>query len=824
MRKTSSTFSSFSYNNKTLQVGLWSVWVSGFILIVISLYATQRLPFLKDPKLISNKGEPNTPNVTIFSAPSSFTGSVGTRQVLAIRSWLALSPKVNVVLFGRDPYLVSFAGALGHRVAVESDIDFTFLGTPFFHSMVARSRASHSDISVLIDPDTVLLPDFMSTLIFANKLDHDWLLIATSPNVSQFKFHLDGHSKCWLRENGEGINVKKLQDFVAQKRQWGYFDGRMLMAWNTGELPLHAGVLPPFLYGKGLHYQWIINEALSSDFRFVFDASGAISSFYPDDLGNWAKPDINEKRSWEYRDTAENVAYPYRDQSSSSLWKGRILRSRREKKWMNCVKNIKSLERNLDSELIFELSIPLSIPFSLETLLSLAVDKDRTIVLAVAGNSYRDMLLSWVCRLRHLQVSNFVVCALDNEIYQFSVLQGLPVFKDPLAPSNISFNDCHFGTECFQRVTKVKSRLVLQILKMGYNVLLSDVDVYWFKNPLPFVSSFGHSTLVVQSDEYNETGPINLPRRLNSGFYFAHSDGVTITAMEKVVKHASTSALSEQPSFYDVLCGEGGVNRLGDDRCFEPETNLTVQFLDRNLFPNGAYRNLWEKANVRAACEREGCIILHNNWINGRRRSLNARLARCVKGESRKKKALNDALIISDLDAQQKDMNVRIVHAGRLVELYADEISASEVMEMHPGMCVTRPEVFKRPHECILQPEEKLLPGQKFYLVPHTILQKLKRKHPEKVQVVVEGEVVGIKLNDRRSEKKVRVRKERNYSEDYMFYAKDFYLSNERWSECVLRRREGELEKAFSPPIKRPRVCHGFGWRPSLASVKEVSP
>ena len=52
----------------------------------------------------------------------------------------------------------------------------------------------------------------------------------------------------------------------------------------------------------------------------------------------------------------------------------------------------------------------------------------------------------------------------------------------------------------------MKSRIVLQILKLGYNVLMSDVDVYWFDNPLPFLLSFGPASLVAQSDEYNETG------------------------------------------------------------------------------------------------------------------------------------------------------------------------------------------------------------------------------------------------------------------------------------------------------------------------------
>jgi len=60
-------------------------------------------------------------------------------------------------------------------------------------------------------------------------------------------------------------------------------------------------------------------------------------------------------------------------------------------------------------------------------------------------------------------------------------------------------------------VTKTKSRLVLEILKLGYNVLLSDVDVYWFKNPIPLLQIFGPAVLAAQSDEYNVTGNL-IPR------------------------------------------------------------------------------------------------------------------------------------------------------------------------------------------------------------------------------------------------------------------------------------------------------------------------
>ncbi|KAB5537513.1 hypothetical protein DKX38_015046 [Salix brachista] len=688
-----------------MQMQLWLVWLYGFVLIAVSWYATQRLPpsslELTRPRGLSH------PLITIFSAPTA----PGSDQTLAIRSWLALSPQITVVLFTQHP---SFASAFGSRVLVDSTIDFTFLGTPFFHSMLEKSRLYTTDITVFVDPRTVLVPDLISTLNYAYELDRDWLLVASLLNVSYFPFRLDDAGEHWLREDGQRVRRQELQEMLGRHWQWSHCEeDRMLMAWNNRNLPLHNGVLPPFLYGKGFHNHWIINEAVFSEFRLVFDASRTISCFSvnypehrPEQPGRGSSVLEIDNRSWEdsgnshlgalygsmffheinytglvkllnyegkyiFTDITEDSVYPSACQTGSQ-WTRRVLRSLTKRKDVASAENVKSQNRILNCSLRDRLksSGSLDFPFSLESLLSVTADKNKTVVLAVAGYSYKDMLMSWVCRLRLLQVTNFVICALDHETYQFSVLQdnlehlgnglcldcslfmvlnaqrnskvyyglsailivelhqmGLPVFHDPSAPRNISFDDCHFGTTCFQRVTKVKSRMVWTILKLGYNVLLSDVDVYWFGNPLPLLYSFRPGVLVAQSDEYNDSGPVNLPRRLNSGFYFARSDGSTVAAMEKVVKHAATSNLSEQPSFYDTLCGEGGSYRISDNRCVEPETNLTVHFLDRNLFPNGAYLNLWQKKNVKKTCMKKGCLVLHNNWISGRMNKLNRQVA-----------------------------------------------------------------------------------------------------------------------------------------------------------------------------------------------------
>lgn len=76
--------------------------------------------------------------------------------------------------------------------------------------MVARSRASSSDISVMVDPEIILLPDFISTLHYAHKLEHDWLLVAMPRNISHFPFNLDETGQHWLGEDGKQIKIRKV--------------------------------------------------------------------------------------------------------------------------------------------------------------------------------------------------------------------------------------------------------------------------------------------------------------------------------------------------------------------------------------------------------------------------------------------------------------------------------------------------------------------------------------------------------------------------------------------------------------------------------------
>lgn len=183
--------------------------------------------------------------------------------------------------------------------------------------------------------------------------------------------------------------------------------------------------------------------------------------------------------------------------------------------------------------------------------------------------------------------------------------------------------------------------------------------------------------------------------------------------------------------------------------------------------------------------------------------------------ETRRKKNLEGASISMDMSLQSKDIFVRIVHAGGREELYQNAVPASQLMEKYPGMSVARKEVFKNPHKSLLHPEENLLPGQKYYIIPSSTVQKLKHRHPEKAKVkeLSEGE---------EWDSKIIIDAGRVSMEESICSAKEFYVSRERWSRCSKRKL---LPKTpFVPPLPKEKSFRGFGWEPSLTSVQELSP
>ncbi|KAL0444990.1 UNVERIFIED_CONTAM: hypothetical protein Slati_2221700 [Sesamum latifolium] len=71
---------------------------------------------------------------------------------------------------------------------------------------------------------------------------------------------------------------------------------------------------------------------------------------------------------------------------------------------------------------------------------------------------------------------------------------------------------------------------------------------------------------------------------------------------------------------------------------------------------------------------------------------------------------------------------LKIVHAGGHAEYYYMAVPAAMIIEKNPSLILARPDIFRRPWDFVVRPEEILVPGHKYYLVPRRTVKKLRSR------------------------------------------------------------------------------------------------
>eukprot|EP00270_Netrium_digitus_P010637 TRINITY_DN3309_c0_g1_i1.p1 TRINITY_DN3309_c0_g1~~TRINITY_DN3309_c0_g1_i1.p1 ORF type:complete len:825 (-),score=207.10 TRINITY_DN3309_c0_g1_i1:167-2641(-) len=620
------------------------------------------------------------PSLTIFSAPRPplFLNRTGEPQVKAFLSWLQLpygSTPTKIVLLGSDPTFHAAAAKFEGRVFVEEGVDSNFKGSVLVHSILERAQAAESELAMVIKPDAILLPDIVTAMLKMSESFEQWALMASHWEVQTFPYKFPLIPK----RRGAEVDPEKLHEKEREVRSWVRSNGQFqpassldVIVWNVSPVPLFDGVVPPFGSSGSLYFNWIAHEIFAAGLRQAVDASEVITCVH---VAQRKKKAVLKLEEWEGR-VNNHLAHEF-----GSFSKGKLVAEKRgttmHLPWLlstcreaavrhmclyhrtrkaNCTCEMSSFVQNSETDnfmhkngrnwqcgateeylpiadeppaitTLATKATPPGFPHTMEQLLpqvAKKVDNLQIVILVAVTYGYAEMLMNFVCRLRSLGLAdNLLVAALDEDLYKFSFQQGLPVYHEHASSSSLlrklnSATECAFGSQCFRQFTKLKSRAVLRVLKAGFSVLWTDVDIVWYRDPLPHLLSFGPGTFPIQSNEPNASVAGTGIRRINSGFYFARASRQTVEAFEAITAHASLTKLSEQPSFYDVLCGvKGELLVPSKEECLWTNGLRTV-FLDRASYPNGAVHSFWNEPDVTEACKQKGCVILHNNWISGK--------------------------------------------------------------------------------------------------------------------------------------------------------------------------------------------------------------
>lgn len=642
-----------------------------------SSFLPQLPEHISDPHLGDFSHKLDDFSVEIFSAPKPFIDQDAIANKRAIRSWLRLNPQPQVTLLGYETGYDEAAAELGLRL--ERRVDKNFLGVPLFNSMFEHANNSKATITVIINGDILLFDDFMTTLKrIVSTFDH-FLIISARYDVDNLPTDLDesdpeytklvrnhvwdtgtlhtyGGMDVWAWNTaGPRLFDPKMPHFVFGR---GKYDN-----WLTHET-IAAGRRQVIDVSETC-----LTVHLKHDYHFVDGEANAtrdrISAFWSKGKNSKFELFINIYLSLHvgsYSNQKGNVMYAPWKLANCMQDDGMCLMKRQRPGSCNCefspftratqtdptVKPGTNFIRcgSISEETKADFKIPVRLPkmvrainyefdeddnlvknptnfepppFGLPLTFTSVLEKvaiNNTIILTALNFGYRSIMMNWVCNMRQLGITNFVIASLDEMLYKYAFIRSLPTYYESTIFNGMNqslLSHAAYGSDEFKMLTKLKSRVVVRILRKGYNVLWTDCDIVYFKNPLIDLWSY-NADIAIQSNA-PDGEPLNGYRRINSGFYLAKSNEKTIKTFEDVIKFAARSRMSEQPCFYDVICGKKGQTVMGNDMC--QYKNVSLRLLDRSRYPNGVTGGIWNTTDGEIPYRWPHLYILHNNWIKG---------------------------------------------------------------------------------------------------------------------------------------------------------------------------------------------------------------
>lgn len=118
--------------------------------------------------------------------------------------------------------------------------------------------------------------------------------------------------------------------------------------------------------------------------------------------------------------------------------------------------------------------------------------KSRTIIVQMCNYGQVELFHNFICsaKARGLDYSHVFMFATDEKTYELCQELGIPAYYNEAIFGDMPETAAKaYGDRVFVKMMMAKVYCVHLILSTGYNVLFQDVDLVWYKNPLPYLES-----------------------------------------------------------------------------------------------------------------------------------------------------------------------------------------------------------------------------------------------------------------------------------------------------------------------------------------------
>ena len=217
---------------------------------------------------------------------------------------------------------------------------------------------------------------------------------------------------------------------------------------------------------------------------------------------------------------------------------------------------------------------------------------NNLVIIMALNNGYLDFFLNWFASYKKLNLTVPIVLIAEDKVVYDKVAK-LDIDIITIIESNYTKinQTVIFQSKQFMDLTLRRHTYVLSYLLAGRDVIFSDTDTVWLKNPIPYFTG-----------EYDIWMQYDTPEILCPGTMAVISTKETIEFFQKLTKGLAKYEYSDQPFLNDKL----------------KKSKLRIRGLDTGLFPSGKlYFQFFTKK------QKSGVAVVHNNWIRGHDKKVN---------------------------------------------------------------------------------------------------------------------------------------------------------------------------------------------------------
>ena len=217
---------------------------------------------------------------------------------------------------------------------------------------------------------------------------------------------------------------------------------------------------------------------------------------------------------------------------------------------------------------------------------------DNTIVLISVDSGYLDMAVNfYLTSLNKFEINNYLFVGSDPYVCAELSRHNITCYQYTRDPD--AGQASVYSSVAFKRKTHLKTKIVLEAMMNGLNVILSDVDIVFFKNPLPLFTC--HTCDLEISSDIIEA---------KSGFHFARPTLASLKLHKNAWNYGrAKSDVSNQKALNMYL------------KKMEKNNEIKIKYLDPKTYVNGKeyFDDGGSTFSGNNPCLQ--CVLVHNNWI-----------------------------------------------------------------------------------------------------------------------------------------------------------------------------------------------------------------